>query len=135
MTSDCRTASDCVGLPPVALPWPDKVLHPNARPHWAVRSRAVKSARTAAAWLAVAAGWTISAPIPTGRLYVWIDAHPPDRRRRDEDGVQSALKPALDGLADALGVDDHRFRPQTELHDEPVPGGRVVIRLATGPRP
>jgi Holliday junction resolvase RusA-like endonuclease len=35
----------------------------------------------------------------------------PDRRARDRDNLLAALKPSLDGLADALGVNDAQFEP------------------------
>lgn len=35
----------------------------------------------------------------------------PDKRRRDADNLLAACKPALDGIAAALGVDDSRFKP------------------------
>lgn len=44
--------------------------------------------------------------IPVSLFYVT-----PDKRRRDSDGMLSASKHALDGVALALGVDDSRFRP------------------------
>lgn len=35
----------------------------------------------------------------------------PDRRHRDLDNCLAAAKSQLDGIADALGVNDKRFRP------------------------
>ncbi|MNW22505.1 hypothetical protein D3C71_2240180 [compost metagenome] len=37
----------------------------------------------------------------------------PNRIRRDLDGLLSAEKPRLDGIAAALGVDDSQFMPIT----------------------
>jgi crossover junction endodeoxyribonuclease RusA len=39
-----------------------------------------------------------------------ITFHAPDKRRRDMDNAIAAMKPQLDGLADAMRVDDNRFR-------------------------
>ena len=40
------------------------------------------------------------------------------------------MKGALDGVADALGVDDKLFRPITiEVSDETVKGGQVRLTL------
>jgi Endodeoxyribonuclease RusA. len=116
------------------LPWPSRDLHPNARVHWSRRARAAKSARRAADALAREAGWC-RMELPAGRLHLWIDAYPPDRRRRDTDGVLSSLKSALDGIADALGVDDRRFVPHPFLHDEPRNGGEIRIRITAGEAP
>ena len=35
----------------------------------------------------------------------------PDKRNRDLDNCLAAAKPQIDGIADALGVNDKRFRP------------------------
>jgi crossover junction endodeoxyribonuclease RusA len=39
-----------------------------------------------------------------------------------------AFKAGRDGVADALGCDDHGFRP-TYRFDEPVKGGAVVVEI------
>ena len=119
-------------LPAVVLSWPSRDLHPNARVHWSRRAKAAKAQRHAADVLALQAGWA-RMPLPDGRIHVWIDAYPPDRRHRDTDGVLSSLKSALDGIADALGVNDRRFVPHPYLHDEPRKGGEVHIRITGGP--
>lgn len=116
---------------PVELPWPARALHPNARGHWAKRHAAAKTARREAFILAVQSGWREAALAPEGKLHVEIDAFPPDRRHRDWDGVIASCKSALDGLADALRVNDRRFVPQLTLHDDPVKGGMVRVRIRT----
>lgn len=37
----------------------------------------------------------------------------PDKRKRDLDNLLAAMKPSLDGMAQALGVDDSLFYPIT----------------------
>ena len=116
----------------VALPWPDRALHPNARAHWAKRAKLAKDQRGLAMLLAAAAGWH-RVEWPEGRLHVWIDAYPQDRRRRDADGLLSSLKSALDGIADAMGVDDRRFVPHPFVKDEVRKPGEVRIRITGSP--
>jgi crossover junction endodeoxyribonuclease RusA len=53
----------------------------------------------------------------------------PDRRRRDLDNLLSALKADFDGVAQALGVDDHMFEPITLRRGEAVKPGRVVLEI------
>jgi crossover junction endodeoxyribonuclease RusA len=48
-----------------------------------------------------------------GDLAVTITFVQPDKRRRDRDNLLSACKPSLDGLAEAIGVDDSQFEPLT----------------------
>lgn len=109
------------------LPWPARVLHPNARCHWSVRAKAAKQARESAAW-ATKAAWKGVKP-SEGVLTLQIAFCPPDARRRDLDGCLSSLKPALDGIADALGVDDCRFRLVLDMA-EPRKAGAVIVRIA-----
>lgn len=112
----------------IVLPWPDRALHPNARVHWAKRSKAAKAARQSGYVYALHAGAYV-AEVPDGYLQVWIDGYPPDRRRRDADGLLSSLKPWLDGIADALHVDDRRFVPHPWVKDEVRKPGEVRIRI------
>ena len=116
----------------LTLPWPDRTLHPNARVHWAKLANAKKAARAAAHMLAVQAGAN-GAKLPEGRLHLWIDFYPPDRRRRDDDGLLASMKAARDGIADALGVDDSRFVSHPWVKDEVRKGGQVVIKITGGP--
>ena len=118
----------------LVLPWPSRDLHPNARVHWGRKSKAAKAAKREANVLAAAAGWHRET-LPDGPLHVWIDGYPTDRRRRDADGLLSSLKPALDGIALALGVDDRRFVPHPWVKDEVRKGGQVVVRITGGPAP
>ena len=116
----------------LTLPWPDRTLHPNARVHWAKLANAKKAARADAYMLAVQAG-AKGAKLPEGRLHLWIDFYPPDRRRRDDDGLLASMKAHRDGIADALGIDDSRFVSHPWLKDEVRKGGQVVIKITGGP--
>lgn len=87
------------------LPWPDRVVSPNARTHWAPKARATKRMRHDAAWSAKQAQISVG----DGPIHVILTFYPPDKRRRDLDGCISSCKAYLDGLADALGIDDSRF--------------------------
>ncbi len=58
---------------------------------------------------------------------------PPDDRHRETDGMLSSMKPALDGIADMIGIDDSKWN--IALHREPAkaPGSvRVEIEVANG---
>lgn len=116
-------------MSPLILPWPDRILHPNSRPHWAKLAKAKKAARESAAWAAKAA-WP-DATLPEGRLHLWIDFYAPDKRRRDDDGLLSSMKAARDGIADALGIDDSRFVSHPWIKNEVRKGGQVEIRITT----
>lgn len=108
------------------LPWPPKELSPNARVHWAVKSKKAKAYRSACYLLAKQAGLVA----PAGDLLLSLEFLPPDRRRRDDDNLLAAFKAGRDGLAEAMGIDDSRFATQIRLSDETRPGG--CVRVAVG---
>lgn len=125
-----------LAVPELLLPWPSRDLHPNSRVHWRRRAKAAKAARTQAHLLSLEAGWRRGAVPAEGRLHLWIDFIPPDRRRRDDDGLLAAFKPWRDGIADALGIDDNRFQAHPLLRDDVTqPGGAMRVRITTGLHP
>lgn len=114
----------------IELPWPDKRLSPNARLHWAAKSPVKALAREDARkvtfgamqkHLATQAHFEGDDPLP-----MTVKFYPPDRRHRDDDNMIGAFKAARDGIADALGVNDRRFRPSYEFC-EPEKRGRVEV--------
>lgn len=110
----------------LCLPWPPKELSPNARVHWAKKAKITKAYRWEAWALAKRAG--LVAP-ESGRVLLVLEFVPPDRRHRDEDNCLASFKAARDGLADALGINDHRFTTQFSMRAEPVSGGMVLVRI------
>lgn len=105
------------------LPWPSKALHPNARPHWAQRASAAKKAREWAQWASCSYG-----PIDADKLDVTIIFNPPDKRRRDLDGMLSSVKNFCDGIADSLEVDDSKWSLALRRGD-PIQGGNVRFEI------
>ena len=98
----------------VHLPFPDKSLFPNAKngKSWRTSHDAKVSAREGAKKATYAALDAIETPVAyVGCIPLSIVFVGPDKRRRDLDGCLSAQKSALDGVAQALGIDDSRFRP------------------------
>jgi crossover junction endodeoxyribonuclease RusA len=110
----------------VSLPWPPRDLHPNARPNRWTLAKRKKAYRIGCAWEAKAAGVTQLGGVSA--LAVAITFLPPDNRRRDLDGMLSAIKSGLDGLSDVVGVDDSRWEISIK-RGEPVKLGRVIIEL------
>ena len=87
--------------------WPHPILFPNAhrgRSHWAYQSKK-KEARKEGFYAAKQSG--ISAPI--GKLSLNVHFYEPNRRRRDLDGMLGAVKSHIDGICDALEIDDSNF--------------------------
>jgi len=94
--------------------------------------RARIKAREDARTLARAAGFRPGMFPSAGRLHLWLDFYPPDRRHRDDDGLLSSLKAARDGIADALGIDDNRFVSHPLVREEVRKGGEVVVTITGG---
>ena len=102
----------------IELPWPSSKLNPNQSKgmHWAGTSALRKKARNDAFWLtrgAMLQNLLERKSLPSGDTPVSIIFVQPDKRRRDRDNLLAACKPALDGLAEALGIDDSNFEPLT----------------------
>ena len=91
----------------IVVGYPVKELWPNGRPHHMAKHRATKKARTEAAWLALSADKPVlgDGPIPV-RLTVHAKPHGP---LPDRDNCSAAIKAHLDGIADALGINDRNF--------------------------
>lgn len=116
--------------PAITLPWPPKELSPNARVHFHEKARHTKAYREAAYWLAHRVvfdeditRWTDDRPVA-----LTISFAPPDRRRRDLDGMLASIKAGLDGIADAMRVNDQRFELNLK-RAEPAPKGRVTVEI------
>lgn len=109
----------------IVLPWPPRDLSPNSRPHHMAKAKAAKIYRDAAYWLTVPARRLFDLE---GEIMLRCEFYPPDKRRRDLDGMFASIKSGLDGIADSLQVNDYRFG--FEIHRRaPVKGGKVVITI------
>jgi crossover junction endodeoxyribonuclease RusA len=112
--------------PKIVLAWPDSRLSPNARVHWSAKSRAAKSAKSAAFYLARSAGVVSTGTDDSGAVNLEIAFFPPDNRGRDMDNAIASLKSALDGIAQAMGVNDNSFR-LSFAWQRPAKPGRVEV--------
>lgn len=109
----------------VVFAWPYRELNPNFAGHWSVKARAKRAYRTECWALTRQAGL---APIDwDGLIHVHLTLVPPDKRRRDDDNMVASFKSGRDGMADALGIDDTRFRVTHEVSGET--GGRIIARI------
>ena len=125
--ADRNQAQIVAALPvTVRLPWPNPVLSPNSRAHRMHRARATKQARWEAFLLCREAGVPQHEAAPRVR----VTFHPP-RRGYDADNCISRLKAHLDGVADAIDVDDRHW--DVSFHrGEPVKRGMVVVEIGPG---
>lgn len=105
----------------VTLAWPPRALWPNHRAHWSATSRAKRSYRRDAFYLARD---NVDSLAPTVALIF----HPPDNRARDLDNMIAAMKAGLDGIADAIGIDDSKWKLTAQKGDV-VPNGCVIVTV------
>lgn len=112
----------------IELPWPPKGLQPHSKGSWRPKAEATRRYRRDAYYVARAANVQ---PCPGAVLT--FTYHPPDLRRRDVQNMPAMLKAAIDGIADAMGHDDHGFRPRfPEAFAEPRKGGQIVVTVSEG---
>jgi len=112
----------------ITLPWPDSKLSPNHRGHWSVVAKAKKSYRQQCKAIALAGGVGCLQGA-SGSVLVHLTFVPPDKRRRDLDNLLASMKAGLDGVADAMGIDDSKWKLAIEMADDPVEGGRVLVEV------
>ncbi len=98
----------------IRLPWLDTSLMANRKngKHW-LSSHAAKVRARESAFFAAKEALGRNTMASAAQLPVSITWVAPNRIRRDLDGLLSAEKPRLDGIAAALGIDDCLFRPVT----------------------
>jgi crossover junction endodeoxyribonuclease RusA len=118
----------------VNLPFPAPELFPNrVRGHWAktsgVKAQAIADAY-ALTYQAVSRYSGKWYPL-TGAIPLTLEFFPPDKRRRDLDGMLSAMKASLDGVATALTVDDSQFGPITLIRGGIARPACVLVTVGT----
>lgn len=116
----------------IRLAFPDPDLFPNRSKgkHWATLYREKTRAKEESFYLTMqqSKGWT-----PTDKdLLVSVTFLMPDKRKRDADNCLAAAKSALDGVAQALKVDDFQFQPVQVFRrfgDKP---GALIVEIDRG---
>lgn len=104
-------------------PWPPKELSPNARVHWAVKSREAKKLKNASWAITMQVNPTVSEAVRLQMVF-----RPPSHRRIDLDNCIARCKAMIDGISLALGIDDSYFHLSVSM-GEPIKGGAVMVRF------
>jgi crossover junction endodeoxyribonuclease RusA len=119
----------------IVLSWPDAKLNPNQSKgrHWGGTTALRKKAKNDAFWLTRGAmlQWILECKQPLqGPQALTITFVQPDKRARDRDNLLAALKPSLDGVADALGINDSQFDPITIRREYGAKPGSVIVEVS-----
>jgi len=113
----------------VELDWPHRDLSPNSRKHWANKAKKAKLARQAAFLLTKQRLAQIHLTIAreSKQLQIGLAFYPKDKRHYDLDNLIARMKSSLDGIADALCVNDRKFGyGQITLEAAQKPGKVIV---------
>ena len=115
----------------LCISWPVQALWQNRKVHH-FKLATAKRAQRREAW-----GAAMEAKVKNLNLQrplLRFTFHPPDLRKRDLHNMPATQKAAVDGIADALGVDDNGFLcVWPEEWGKTVPGGAVVIEIEETP--
>lgn len=118
----------------ITLPYPPKELNPNSRVHYRKKNKASSMLKNAAFVLAkekITPDWSaLDHAVGYGHIILEITVHPPRKGRFDLDNATAALKPALDGIAMAWGVDDSLFAFSVWRGDV-IKGGSVTVEVVS----
>lgn len=94
--------------------------------HWALAARAKRIYRLAC-WAEVMGQKPDK--VPEGPLYLELTFHPPDGRSYDRDNLVARMKAGIDGMADALKINDRQFTTLAVRLAIPTIGGMVRARI------
>jgi hypothetical protein len=115
---------------PIVLPWPPASLSGHVKGHWSGKSGEAAKHRLWAKQATLAAKIKVS---KDGDLVLRIRFTPPDNRG-DRMNFYNRVKSQIDGIADALGINDKRFVPSGGLEfAEPCKPGKVEIWIEEKP--
>ena len=113
----------------IILRMPPRILTPNGRPpHWAAKHRATKQARAQAKLNTLKALCGVKPPKPReySLRYLW-----PTKRRLDDDNAIASVKAYMDGICEALRIDDAslKFRELIHASDKAKPRLEIILHL------
>lgn len=106
----------------IVLPWPSSKLVGHHKHHWRVMRPVIKQHRE---WARLATLEVRPQAPESGDIPIHFRFVPPDRRG-DRTNYPNRLKAYIDGIADALTVNDSRFLPSYEFAAPEKPG-RVEV--------
>jgi crossover junction endodeoxyribonuclease RusA len=113
----------------VELDFPPAELFPNRAKgtHWGKLYKLRSDYRDSSTWLAKhqLKNWKHKG----GNIKLTITFEMPDKRKRDADNCLAAAKGALDGLADAMFVNDQLFQPIMIYRVAGAKPGRLIVEI------
>ncbi len=116
----------------VILPWPPVELSPNhnKKIHYMVLQKIIRNYRATARILTHEAAQKVRVRNVVGKVNIEFHFYPPDNARRDEDNLLASMKAGIDGIADAICVNDWYFHYKEMTVHGPYPQGQVLARVS-----
>jgi crossover junction endodeoxyribonuclease RusA len=108
----------------IEFPWPDFILSPNNRAHWAQKAKAKAIQREQSRLLALD-----KRPDVQGDIHITMVFCPPSSRNYDIDNLLASCKAMLDGVADAWEINDKNFTPITIMFGDKKKNGAVILKI------
>lgn len=109
----------------ITLPWPPKSLSPNSRANWRDKAAAAQSTRRDAALMCMSQGLRC---LPFEKVHVSFTFHPATNASFDIDNALARCKSMIDGIADAIGIDDGLWKISLDK-GEKRKGGEIVVEI------
>lgn len=109
------------------LPFPPSSLSGHAKGNWRAKHAETQRHRREAQVITLAALKGVRPRFEPGDIPIRFRFVAPDRRS-DRTNLPGRLKPMIDGIADALGINDVRFHPRYEFAEPEAPG-RVEVTI------
>ena len=110
----------------IRLPWPPKALSPNSRKAHRYSTKERQRYKSAASAAALEAGFR---DLKFETVHLRITFNAPDARRRDLDNMLAHIKSGIDGISQAIGIDDSRFEYTIRRGEYDRPNGSVDIEI------
>lgn len=112
----------------IEFPWPPRGLSPNARLTVFAKASLFKKAKQLAFSRTKEALNGEKIALRKGqRMNIQLVLEPPVLRYHDEDNLLANCKATLDGIAMAMGINDHFFHFREQIWKKPDPAGKGVL--------
>lgn len=119
----------------ITFPWPPSALRPNASSpgNWWNKSKAAKAYKGDCITVCRAAKIKQFKIDPLRPPHVTLSFMfcPPDKRKRDLDGMLSSVKQLIDAISEEIGIDDAWFELKLR-RGLPIKHGQVQVQLTGG---
>jgi Holliday junction resolvase RusA-like endonuclease len=110
--------------------FPPAELNPNVKAHYMKKAKIGKREKAKGYYQAKEAiGFN---QLPSFPKYMMLELfiYPPDNRRHDNDNIFSALKWWLDGMCEALGIDDNQFIDTRQYKLTAASPGKIIAAIS-----